>query len=251
MADRSPTAKRRRGTGCLVLVLILLVVVCGVAVAADRAVASIADDRLTDAVATNLRDNGTPAATSDVETIGFPFVTQLLSGDFDGADVHLTNVDTPQGTLARVDLKLRDVSIPQDVLRGGALHDVTAQSVTGTGRLSIAEISRRLGVEGLKLQNAGGSALRATLPVEIPVVGAVEVQAEVTPKLDGNTLTFDVGSVSAAGVTVPTAVVDQITDQFAKPVALELPFEVELDKVTASGDALDVTGSATNVPLVQ
>ena len=44
-------AARRRGTGCLVLVLILLVVVCGVAVVADRAVASIADDRLTEAVA--------------------------------------------------------------------------------------------------------------------------------------------------------------------------------------------------------
>jgi DUF2993 family protein len=241
---------RRRGTGCLVLVLILLVVVCGVAVAADRAIASIADDRLTDAVAQNLRDNGTPAATSNVETVGFPFVTQLLSGDFDGADVRLTDVKTPQGTIDRVDLKLRDVSIPRDVIQGGALHDVTARSITGTGRLSVAEIGRRLGLDGLTLRSAG-SALRATLPVEVPVLGAIEVQADVTPKLQGNSLTFDVGTVSASGVTVPNTVVDEITDQFTQPVALELPFEVKLDKVTASGGSIDVTGSASNVPLVQ
>ena len=52
-------------------------------------------------------------------------------------------------------------------------------------------------------------------------------------------------------ITVPTAVVDEITDQFARPVALELPFEVKLDKVTASKGSLQVTGSASNVPLVQ
>ncbi|SHN45703.1 LmeA family phospholipid-binding protein [Cryptosporangium aurantiacum] len=243
-------AGKRRGTGCLVLVVILLVVVCGGAVALDRVVANAAEGRLTDAVAQNLRDNGTPAASTDVETVGFPFITQLISGNFDGADVHLTNVTTPQGKVDRVDLQLRDVSIPQDVLRGGALHDVTADRITGTGRLSVDEVARRLGLEGLKLESSG-SALRATLPVAIPVVGTVDVQADVTPKLNGDTLTFDVGSVSAAGVTVPTAVVDRITDQFAQPVALQLPFEVKLDKVTASNGSLAVTGSATNVPLVQ
>jgi LmeA-like phospholipid-binding len=249
MADRS-TTRKRRGTGCLVLVLVLLLILCGVGAAADRAVASIADDRLTDAVAKNLRDNGTPAATSNVETIGFPFLTQLISGDFDGADVRLTDVRTPQGTLDRVELKLRDVSIPQDVIRGGQLHDVTARSVTGTGSLSVAEISRRLGLDGLKLESAG-SALRATLPVEVPVAGRIEVRADVTPKLNGDRLTFDVGTVSAAGITVPPAVVDEITEQFAQPVALDLPFEVKLDRVTASNGSVRVTGSATNVPLVQ
>ena len=241
---------RRRGSGCLILVLVLVIIVCGIGVVVDRLVASAADKRLTAAVAANLRDNGTPAKTTEVETVGFPFLTQLLSGDFDGGDVHLTNVATPQGTVDRVDLKLREVSIPQDVLRGGQMHDITARSVSGTGHVSVAEISRRLGLEGLKLESAG-SALRATLPVEVPVVGSVEVQADVTPKLKGNMLTFDVGTVSAAGVTVPTTVVDQITDQFAKPVPLELPFEVKLDKVTASKGSLQVTGSASNVSLVQ
>lgn len=240
----------RRRTGCLVLVLILLLVLCGVAVIADRAVASAADDRLTAAVAENLKKNGTPAATSNVETVGFPFLTQLLSGDFDGADVHLTGVKTPQGTIDRVDLQLRDVSIPQDVIRGAKLHDVTARTINGTGTLNVAEISRRFGLEGLKLTSAG-SALRATLPVEVPVVGSIEVQADVTPKLTGNKLTFDVGTVRAAGITVPDAIVDEITTRFARPVALQLPFAVKLDKVTASNGSLRVTGSATDVPLVQ
>ncbi|GAA3395339.1 LmeA family phospholipid-binding protein [Cryptosporangium minutisporangium] len=243
-------AGKRRGTGCLVLIVVLLVVVCGGAVAVDRAVAAAAENRLTDAVAQNLRDNGTPAASTDVETVGFPFITQLISGNFDGADVRLTNVTTPDGKVDRVDLKLRDVSIPQDVLRGGALHDVTADSITGTGRLSVAEVSRRLGLEGLKLESAG-SALRATLPVEVPVVGVVDVRADVTPRLEGDTLTFDVGSVTAEGIEVPPVIVDQVTDQFAQPVTLALPFEVKLDKVTASNGSLTVTGSATNVPLVQ
>lgn len=241
---------RRRGSGCLILVLVLVVIVCGIGVVVDRLVASAADERLTSAVSANLRENGTPAQTTEVETDGFPFLTQLLSGDFDGGDVHLTNVETPQGTVDRVDLRLRDVSIPQDVLRGGQLHDVTVRSISGTGQVSVAEISRRLGLAGLKLESAG-SALRATLPVEIPVVGSVEVQADVTPELTGNTLTFEVGTVSAAGVTVPSTVVDEITDQFAQPVTLELPFAVKLDKVTASNGSLQVTGSASNVPLVQ
>lgn len=241
---------RRRGSGCLILVLVLVVIVGGIGVVVDRLVASAADERLTSAVSANLRDNGTPAQTTEVETVGFPFLTQLLSGDFDGGDVHLTNVETPQGTVDRVDLRLRDVSIPQDVLRGGQLHDITVRSISGTGQVSVAELSRRLGLAGLELESAG-SALRATLPVEIPVVGSVEVQADVTPELTGNTLTFEVGTVSAAGVTVPTTVVDEITDQFAQPVALELPFAVKLDKVTASNGSLQVTGSASNVPLVQ
>ncbi|GAA0231315.1 DUF2993 domain-containing protein [Cryptosporangium japonicum] len=241
---------RSRRSGCLILVLILVVILCGVGFAVDRAVASAADERLNAAVAQNLRDNGTPAQSTSVETIGFPFLTQLLSGDFDGADVRLNSVKTSEGTVDRVDLKLRNVSIPQDVLRGGQLHDVTAKSITGTGHVSVAEIARRLGVTGLKLESAG-PALRATLPVEVPVVGSIEVRADVTPKLDGNTLTFDVGTVSAAGITVPSAVVDEITRQFARPVALPLPFEVKLDKVTASKGSLQVTGSATNVPLVQ
>ncbi|MFG1926792.1 DUF2993 domain-containing protein [Cryptosporangium sp. NPDC048952] len=230
--------------------LVLVVILCGVGFAVDRAVASAADKRLTAAVSQNLRNNGTPAQSTEVETVGFPFLTQLLSGDFDGGDVHLTSVKTPEGTVDRVDLKLRDVSIPQDVLRGGEMHDVTAKSVTGTGHVSVAEIARRLGLQGLKLESAG-SALRASLPVEVPVVGSIDVQADVTPKLSGNQLTFDVKNVSAAGITVPGAVVDQITDQFARPVALELPFEVKLDKVTASKGSLQVTGSAANVPLVQ
>ncbi|TQS40733.1 DUF2993 domain-containing protein [Cryptosporangium phraense] len=242
--------RRRRAVGCLTILLVLAIIVCGVGVFADRALANVVEKRLNTAVADNLRNNGTPAAKTDVQVVGFPFITQLLSGDFDGGDVHLTTVKTPEATIDKVDLKLRDVTIPQDVLRGAQPHDITAKTVTGTGQLSVGEIARRFDLKGLKLQSAG-SAVRASLPIEVPVVGTVDVSADVTPKLDGNQLTFDVANVSAAGVDVPNSVVRQLTNQFAKPVELALPFAVKLDRVSASNGTLTVYGSAADVPVVK
>lgn len=240
----------RRRSGCLIVVVVLLVLGCGMAVAADRAIASTVDSRLTDAVAGNLRENGTPAAKTDVETVGFPFLTQVVSGQFDGADIHLTKVTTKDGTIENVDLRVRDLDIPQDVLTGVAPHDITAGSVVGTGRLTVAEIASRLNLQKLELRSAGAT-LTASLPVEIPVVGTIPVTAEVTPRLNGNQITFDVGSVTANGITVPTQVIDDLTNQFSQPVVLDLPFAVKLEKVTASGGILAVTGSARNVALAE
>ncbi|MFI5958201.1 DUF2993 domain-containing protein [Cryptosporangium sp. NPDC051539] len=228
----------------------MAIIVCGVGWFADHALANVVERRLNTAVADNLRQNGTPAATTDVQVVGFPFVTQLISGDFDGADVHLTGVKTPEGAIDKVDVKLRDVAIPRDVLRGAQPHDITAKTVTGTGQLSVAQIADRFNLSGLKLQSSG-SAVRATLPVEVPVVGTIDVSADVTPKLSGNQLTFDVANVSAAGVSVPNSVVRELSAQFAKPVELALPFAVKLERVAASNGNLMVTGTARNVALVK
>jgi hypothetical protein len=241
----------RRGSGCLIIVLVLLLILCGVGVIADRALASTVESRLATAVASNLKSQGTPAATTKVETSGFPFFTQLISGDFKGGKVHLTGLTTPQGKIDRVDLTLHDVKVPRDVLRGAQPHDVTAARVEGSGRLTVATVADRLDLPGLKLQSGGAKTLKASFPITAPIIGSVPVTADVTPKLAKDTLTFDVGNVTAAGVTIPQSVIDSITTSFARPVALNLPFAVSLDRVTAGGGYLTVNGTATNVDLVK
>lgn len=240
----------RRRSGCLIVVLVLVLVVCGVAVIADRAVASTVESRLADAIATGLRDDGTPAQTTKVETDGFPFLTQLLAGQFDGGQVHLTNLRSADGgTLTTVDLTLRDVKVPRDVLSGATPHDVTVASIVGSGRLTVAQIASRLELPGLKLTN-DGDALKASFPTTVPVAGSIPITANITPHLTNNTLTFDVTKVTAAGITIPQSVIDNVTESFRRPAALDLPFAVKLDKVTADDGYLTVTGSATNVAVV-
>lgn len=243
-------ARSRRGSGCLILVVVLVLILCVVGVIADRVAAHVVESRLADAVSTNLREAGTTAKTTKVDTEGFPFLTQVLSGKFDGGQVHLTDVASPQGSIDKVDLTLKDVKVPRDVLSGAKPHDVTAAKIVGTGRVSVTEVASRLSLPGLALTNKG-SALQASFPVDAPIIGSVPVTADVTPHLTKNTVTFDVANVTAAGVSIPQEVISNITEKFARPVALQLPFSVKLDKVTASGGYLNVTGSADNVTLVK
>jgi hypothetical protein len=241
----------RRGSGCLIIVLVLVLILCGVGVIADRAIASTVESRLATAVASNLKADGTPATTTKVDTSGFPFVTQLLSGDFKRADIHLTGLTTPQGKIDRVDLTLKGVKVPRDVLRGAQPHDVTAASVNGSGRLAVATVASRLDLPGLKLASAGTNTLKASFPLDAPIIGSVPITANITPQLAKNALTFKVGNVTAAGIDVPQGVIDTITNRFGRPVALDLPFAVRLDKVTAGGGYLTVNGTATNVNLIK
>ena len=241
----------RRRSGCLIVVLVLVLVVCGVAVVADRAVANTVESRLADSIATGLRDDGTPAQTTKVETEGFPFLTQLLTGKFDGGQVHLTNLRTADGgTLDKVDLTLHDVRVPRDVLTGATPHNVTVASIVGSGRLTVAEIAKGLELPGLKLTN-DGNALKASFPTTIPVAGSIPITANLTPHLTNNVLTFDVSEVTAAGITIPQSVIDNITASFRRPAPLDLPFAVKLEKVTAGGGYVTVIGSANNVAIVK
>jgi hypothetical protein len=243
-------ARSRRGSGCLILVLVLILILCGVGVIADRVAAHAVESRLADAISTNLKSNGTPAKTTKVDTEGFPFLTQVLSGQFDGGQVHLTGVTSPQGSIDKVDLTLKDVQVPRDVLSGAKPHDVTAANIVGTGRLSVTEVASRLSLPGLTLKSKG-SALQASFPIEAPIIGSVPVTADVTPHLTNNTVTFDVANVTAAGISIPQEVITTVTEKFARPVVLAIPFSVKLDKVSAGGGYLNVTGSARNVTLVE
>jgi hypothetical protein len=242
-------ARSRGGVGCLVVFVVLLLIVCGGVVFVDRVARSRAEKQIADGIGDDLRTKGTPAASQSVSIDGFPFLTQVYRGRYEGGVVKLTRLQTENVTIERVDLRLTDVRIPRDVLSGKPAHDITAKRIVGTGTVLVSELARRTNLPGLTL-TAAGTGVRATAPLRLPVIGDVTVTASVTPKLAGNTLTFDVRDVQAAGISIPQSAVSQLTAALGTKIELDLPFAVQLERVTAKSGKLLVTGSAANVPLV-
>jgi hypothetical protein len=231
--------------GLLVLVVILVVV----AVVADRLLASYAEDRVAEAVADEVREAGGEPGSTTVDIDGFPFVTQALRERFEGGDVTLTDVRAEGVTITRIDLDVFDVRVPRDVLTGSAQpHDMTAKRIDGTATVPVSSLAAGIGLPGLTLTSESG-ALRARLPITLPVVGQVQVEGLVEPEAEGRQLRLRISDVRAAGVDIPQQAVDALERQLGKSLELPLPFEVEIDEVTVDGGDLKVTGTATDVPL--
>jgi hypothetical protein len=243
-------ARSKRTVGCLVIVVVLGLVCCGGATIADRIVRGVAQDRLADAIKTRLAQRDAPVDGCDVSIDGFPVITQIARRKFEGGTIKLTGVRTANLDIAKVDLHVTDIRVPSDVGPGTAPHDVKARRVDGTFTVRSAEIAKRVNLPGLALTSAAGG-VRASVPLDLPIVGKVTATATVIPKLTGKTLTFRLTNVQAAGVAVPDSAVAELISSFTKGFDLDVPYvgDLNLDKVTVRGGDLLVTGSAANVEI--
>jgi hypothetical protein len=247
-----PRRRRRWGRRLLVVLLVLLLILGGLLVVADRVAASIAERTIGDEVAKELVAEEVQSSQPEVSIGGFPFLTQVLAGEYESISIRLRDVEGSGVRLPVLDVDARGVSAPLDAIRTGQ-GDIVAQTVEGAATVSYASVVELMDRPGLRLSEQDGK-LTVTGPVEF---GGQQVTATGTVELSvsDNRVRVSVDDVSAVGLpNLPgvQALLNQIARQLSVELELpELPFDLALRDVQARPEGIAVSAFAQNVPLNQ
>jgi hypothetical protein len=238
------------------ILLIVAVVLGGLFVIADRVAVGFAEDE----AAEKVRTTEGLASAPDVSIKGFPFLTQVASGELDGVEIGIEDYEAPTGngdeTIRISDLKadMRGVAFSSD------FSSATAQSATGTATIAYDELLKAaksgptdvapgVSAQVVGLSDGGNGKIKVT--VEATVLGTklpepVDVLSTVTAK--GDTVKVHADNLpSFAGVDVAEGQVRAITD-FEQKID-GLPGGIQLDKVQAAKSGVEITVKGSNVEL--
>jgi LmeA-like phospholipid-binding len=181
-----------------------------------------------------------------VQVRDFPFLPHLATGRFSTIDVAATDAKTEGINAARVQLHLRGVRVPRDVLFGEPGR-ITVDRADGQVELTEAEVNRLLAdrLQGGALA-IGEDGVRVRVQVEL--LGR-SLDAVVTGKLgarDG-AVTFTPEDVRLGGGVDP-ALGPQIASRFTFEVPLpELPAGLQLERVDTRPGTVVLSGRAAAV----
>ncbi|MER7378659.1 LmeA family phospholipid-binding protein [Streptomyces lanatus] len=235
--------------------LIVVIVLGGLFVLADRLAVGFAEDE----VAGKLQTRENLAETPDVSIKGFPFLTQVASGALDDVEVGMTGFEATgtDGKSIRIDDLKANM---QGVEFSGDYSSATAATATGTASVSYAELLKTAKSEPTQVApgvtasvvglSDGGNgkikvAVEATvlgtkLPEPVTVLSSVTAQGD-TVRVKADTLP------SFGGTTIAESRARAITD-FEQKID-GLPGGIQLDKVQAAKDGVEITVKGSNVRL--
>ncbi|HYX97327.1 MAG TPA: DUF2993 domain-containing protein [Geodermatophilus sp.] len=223
--------------------LVVLLVLVGLVVGADRVGEEIAEDQVARVVAERAGLAGAP----DLEFEGFPFLTQVLSGRYEDVRVALTGADLGQPEGTRADVSLQGVRVALSDVLSGSVQEVPVERVDGTVTLPYDLLSAQLG-RGTTV-GRDGDGLRVQTTVEV-AGQTVPLTATGTVRLDGDTLVLDVQDATTAGVEVPGAFLDQVSDALDLRYGIPpLPFGLQVTGVAPADDGVRVRVQATDTVL--
>jgi hypothetical protein len=222
--------------------LVTLVVLLVLAVVADRVAVAVAEDRVAEAI----EQRGDLAGIPDVDIEGWPFLTQVVAGDYEDVRIRLDAADLgqPEGTSA--DVRLNGLHVPLSDLLGSSVEQIPVDRIDGTVTLSYELLSRELGTDTTLAPEGDG--LRVAKTVEV-LGQEVPLTAVGTVTLDGQDLVIAVDGATVAGVDLPGSVVRAASDALDLRYALQLPFGLELTGVSPGEDGVLVTGGAVDTVL--
>ncbi len=222
-----PQVRRRRRWPWVLLIVVLVLV--GLAVAADRIALSLAEDRAASALQSSQGLSHKP----DVTVEGFPFLTQLIAGNFGEVVVSANDVTVGQARdlqINQVVVDLHDVTVPSDY------SSVHADTATARGSIGYDAMSRLLGTE---VRAGSGGRLIAEPSVHILGQKFTGTVSAVVHASSSRGLTFDNARVSVNGVNVPPVVAHVLAHVFERSISLAgLPFHVQVTGVDVTPDAL-------------
>lgn len=239
--DHSGSRSRRRVVRTAVALLLLLLAL-GVV---DRVAAGLAARRL----ATNVQTAQGLAQRPDVRIRGFPFLTQLVAGQYREVDVSTTGPVSRQGVeVAHAQASLRGVRVSASEALRGTVREVPVASGSGSALLTYPELTavlaRYAGPVGAAVTVTGTPDGRAQL--NGPFGLSLRLAASIT---DGRVMVVpDAGDLQA----LPGPVRDTVTSALAAPVTLPpLPFNVRLasGRLTPDGLVLDATAENALFPV--
>lgn len=217
--------------------LVVLVVLALAGVGADRVAHRVATDEAEQQlVAEGFTD-------PQVDVGGFPFLTQLLSRDFDSVDVESASVE-------RDGLRAEDLTATGSQVSAPSGGPVTARSLTGEATVTYAEVLRRVGLPGLALEQAGDRRVRLTR--DVTVLGrTLSVTAVGRVHAEGRRLRVEPTRYELAdGGTVGGDLEAVLADEFAVTYPLrELPDGLSVERITAGRDGFVVRVTGEDVDL--
>ncbi|MEU9730901.1 DUF2993 domain-containing protein [Streptomyces sp. NPDC048002] len=237
------------------ILLIVTVVLGGLFVLADRLAVGFAEDE----AAEKLRTTENLAATPDVSIKGFPFLTQLAGGELDDIEVGIDDYEATagDGETIRIDGLRANM---KGVRFSNGFSSATADTATGTASIGYAELLKTAqsedtevgpGVTAHVVGLSDGGNGRIKVAVEATVLGVklpnpVHVLSSVT--VEGDTVKVHADSLpSFGGVDIAESRARGITD-FEQRID-GLPGGIELDKVEAAKDGVEITVRGSDVRL--
>lgn len=231
--------RRRRGTGWLVALL----VVVGLLFAADRIGVVVAQHIAADRIKSSQHLDHTPTVT----VRGFPFLTQVVGGTLHRVDV--TAKDFVTGDSGHT-IRIRKLTAQLRRVHVSGLSSAHAGTATASALIDYSSLSEALGVQvrygGPSSDGQGRVATTASASVlGQSYSGTASAEIKVAAS---NVLEFADPQATVNGITLPPAVVAELTKAFDRTLSLHgLPFRLTLQAVRAAAQGVTIVATATDV----
>lgn len=237
------------------ILVIVAVILGGLFVVADRVAVGFAEDEAAEQLKTS---EGLPT-TPDVSINGFPFLTQVASGELDEVEVGIENYEASTGrsgeSIRIADLKanMRGVAFSSDY------SSATAAGATGTATIAYDELLKAAKSEptdvGLGftarvvgLSDGGKGKIKVAVEIDPPALDPQTVSVLSTVSVRGDKVEVHADSLpSVGGLDLAENAVRSITD-FQQAID-DLPGGIKLDKVEAASTGVEITVKGSNVRL--
>ncbi|MEU6380990.1 DUF2993 domain-containing protein [Streptomyces sp. NPDC046909] len=235
------------------ILLIVVVILGGLFVIADRVAVNLAEDE----VAEKLKTTENLATTPDVSIKGFPFLTQVASGELDDTEVGIKDYEAAAGTTGDT-IRIDDIRANfKGVDFSGDYSSATAATATGTASISYDELLKAAqsepteiftGVTAEVVGLADGGNGKIKVNVKVTALGQSTTYPVLsTVTVDGDTVKVHADNLPNLVVEVAEGKVRSITD-FEQKID-DLPGGIQLDKVEAAENGVEVTVKGSNVEL--
>jgi hypothetical protein len=218
--------------------LIGVIILAALLVAADRISVAVAENQISDRLTSAYGLAGKPGVT----ITGFPFLTQVVTGDYRQIDVSANQVSADGAVLHHLNVRLTGVHATVSQVLGNGSSMVTADRAAGSAMVGFGTVDHRL-PSGFRLhpdgKNISVSGKLAVGGVQIPVSATVAVG------VSGSGISVTPVHVSVPGIaTLPSAYSSQL--RVVVPLST-LPLHLRLTSVHVTPDGLRIGAAARDV----
>ncbi|MFF4254025.1 DUF2993 domain-containing protein [Streptomyces sp. NPDC001663] len=241
------------------ILLIVVVILGGLFVIADRVAVHFAENEAAD----KLKTTENLASTPDVSIKGFPFLTQVASGELDDVEVDIKDYEADTGTATSGNggpksIRIDDLKADMKGVKfSGDYSSATASTATGTATIAYDELLKAAKsqptdiISGVTAQVVGlsdGGNGKIKVDVKVSVAGASQTYPVLsTVTVDGDTVKVHADNLPKLVVDLAESRIRSITD-FQQKID-ELPGGVQLDSVQAAQNGVEITVKGSNVKL--
>ncbi|GAA1559556.1 DUF2993 domain-containing protein [Dactylosporangium maewongense] len=249
-----------RGAKVSIVLVVLAVILVGVLFVADRIAASTARDRITDETRKQLAANSvTYEGDPSVKIAGFPFLTQVLAGEYEKISIALSKPQIDNVKLETLNVDAKAVKADaRDLMNGRG--EVVAGEVTGQATMTWDNVRKLLEFTNLP-QGVDPSAIDVKvvnnkIVMRIPFVYQgfkVTIIANGSMVVESGKVRLKLDSVTTDQGNLPKLVNDFIQANKSRlQVTVKLPglpYNLVINSAETTDSGLRVTASAKDVPL--